>query len=63
MTAVPLTRLKIAESFPGGRGDAQGCAARALFCRDAACARPRKPQGIRRGDREAAIFLPERRDC
>ncbi|SVX49087.1 transcriptional regulator (LysR family) [Klebsiella pneumoniae] len=32
--------LKIAETFPEGRGSPHGCGLRAVFCRDAASARP-----------------------
>ncbi|PCO68409.1 hypothetical protein CQA02_22065, partial [Klebsiella variicola] len=32
--------LKIAETFPAGRGSPHGCGLRAVFCRDAASARP-----------------------
>ncbi|PCP42269.1 hypothetical protein CQA36_24890, partial [Klebsiella pneumoniae] len=31
--------LKIAETFPEGRGSPHGCGLRAVFCRDAASAR------------------------
>ncbi|KUQ16059.1 hypothetical protein AWI09_03240 [Klebsiella aerogenes] len=32
--------LKIAETFPEGRGSPHGCGLRAVFCKDAASARP-----------------------
>ncbi|PLO78370.1 hypothetical protein CWN03_29065, partial [Klebsiella quasipneumoniae] len=32
--------LKIAETFPEGRGSPHGCGLRAVFCTDAASARP-----------------------
>ena len=32
--------LKIAETFPEGRGSPHGCGLRAVFCRDAASAQP-----------------------
>ncbi|PLC37177.1 hypothetical protein C0Q87_14725 [Klebsiella aerogenes] len=32
--------LKIAETFPEGRGSPHGCGLRAVICRDAASARP-----------------------
>ncbi|PLK34240.1 hypothetical protein CWN74_27625, partial [Klebsiella pneumoniae] len=32
--------LNIAETFPEGRGSPHGCGLRAVFCRDAASARP-----------------------
>ncbi|PLN70225.1 hypothetical protein CWN73_28920, partial [Klebsiella quasipneumoniae] len=32
--------LKIAETFPEGRGSPHGCGLRAVFCMDAASARP-----------------------
>ncbi|OVK39083.1 hypothetical protein B8043_15280, partial [Klebsiella aerogenes] len=32
--------LKIAETFPAGRGSPHGCGLRAVFCTDAASARP-----------------------
>ncbi|PAT23063.1 hypothetical protein CJ307_28225 [Klebsiella quasipneumoniae] len=46
--------LKIAETFPEGRGSPHGCGLRAVFCRDAASARPEafrdKSKGPRSGD-------------
>ncbi|VGA92603.1 Uncharacterised protein [Klebsiella pneumoniae] len=46
--------LKIAETFPAGRGSPHGCGLRAVFCRDAASARPEacrdKSKGPRSGD-------------
>ncbi|VFT24200.1 Uncharacterised protein [Klebsiella pneumoniae] len=46
--------LKIAETFPEGRGSPHGCGLRAVFCRDAASARPAacrdKSKGPRSGD-------------
>ncbi|AWD05083.1 hypothetical protein AM407_19610 [Klebsiella aerogenes] len=45
-TSVPIATetavggLKIAETFPAGRGSTQGCVLRALFCTDTASARP-----------------------
>ena len=46
--------LKIAETFPAGRGSPHGCGLRAVFCRDAASARPAacrdKSKGPRSGD-------------
>ena len=40
--------LKIAETFPEGRGSPHGCGLRAVFCRDAACRD--KSKGPRSGD-------------
>ncbi|EJJ71615.1 hypothetical protein KPNIH8_19537, partial [Klebsiella pneumoniae subsp. pneumoniae KPNIH8] len=49
-----LTASKIAETFPAGRGSPHGCGLRAVFCRDAASARPEacrdKSKGPRSGD-------------
>ncbi|PAW97087.1 hypothetical protein CKQ79_17675 [Klebsiella pneumoniae] len=46
--------LKIAETFPEGRGSPHGCGLRAVFCTDAASARPEacrdKSKGPRSGD-------------
>ena len=46
--------LNIAETFPEGRGSPHGCGLRAVFCRDAASARPEacrdKSKGPRSGD-------------
>ncbi len=46
--------LIIAETFPEGRGSPHGCGLRAVFCRDAASARPAacrdKSKGPRSGD-------------
>ncbi|OYM38612.1 hypothetical protein CI754_15050 [Klebsiella quasipneumoniae subsp. similipneumoniae] len=46
--------LKIAETFPAGRGSPHGCGLRAVFCMDAASARPEacrdKSKGPRSGD-------------
>ena len=46
--------LKIAETFPEGRGSPHGCGLRAVFCTDAASARPAacrdKSKGPRSGD-------------
>ena len=46
--------LKIAETFPAGRGSPHGCGLRAVFCRDTASARPEacrdKSKGPRSGD-------------
>ncbi len=46
--------LKIAETFPEGRGSPHGCGLRAVFCMDAASARPEacrdKSKGPRSGD-------------
>ncbi|PZZ92846.1 hypothetical protein D4N21_17075 [Klebsiella variicola] len=46
--------LKIAETFPEGRGSPHGCGLRAVFCRDAASARPaacrEKSKAPRSGD-------------
>ncbi|SLU25427.1 transcriptional regulator (LysR family) [Klebsiella pneumoniae] len=46
--------LKIAETFPEGRGSPHGCGLRAVFCRDAASALPAacrdKSKGPRSGD-------------
>ncbi len=46
--------LKIAETFPAGRGSPHGCGLRAVFCTDAASARPEacrdKSKGPRSGD-------------
>ena len=46
--------LKIAETFPAGRGSPHGCGLRAVFCRDAASARPEacrdKSKAPRSGD-------------
>ena len=46
--------LKIAETFPEGRGSPHGCGLRAVFCTDAASARPGacrdKSKGPRSGD-------------
>ncbi len=46
--------LKIAETFPEGRGSPHGCGLRAMFCMDAASARPAacrdKSKGPRSGD-------------
>ena len=46
--------LNIAETFPEGRGSPHGCGLRAVFCRDAASARPAacrdKSKGPRSGD-------------
>ncbi|PXK59228.1 hypothetical protein DMS28_05540 [Klebsiella variicola] len=46
--------LKIAETFPEGRGSPHGCGLRAEFCRDAASARPEacrdKSKAPRSGD-------------
>ena len=46
--------LNIAETFPKGRGSPHGCGLRAVFCRDAASARPAacrdKSKGPRSGD-------------
>ena len=46
--------LNIAETFPKGRGRPHGCWLRAVFCRDAASARPAacrdKSKGPRSGD-------------
>ena len=46
--------LKIAETFPEGRGSPHGCGLRAVFCRDAASARPAacrdKSKGPRSGN-------------
>ena len=46
--------LKIAETFPEGRGSPHGCGLRAVFCPDAASARPEacrdKSKGPRSGD-------------
>ncbi|TXU57899.1 hypothetical protein D4N10_27085 [Klebsiella pneumoniae] len=46
--------LKIAETFPDGRGSPHGCGLRAVFCTDAASARPEacrdKSKGPRSGD-------------
>ena len=46
--------LNIAETFPAGRGSPHGCGLRAVFCRDAASARPAacrdKSKGPRSGD-------------
>ncbi len=46
--------LKIAETFPEGRGSPHGCGLRAVLCRDAASARPAacrdKSKGPRSGD-------------
>ncbi len=46
--------LKIAETFPEGRGSPHGCGLRAVFCMDAASARPGacrdKSKGPRSGD-------------
>lgn len=51
-------RLSIAESFPGGRGDAHGRASRACALQDVKLAPDPKPEGIRRGNRAAAIYVP-----
>ncbi|ATY00387.1 hypothetical protein AM334_05945 [Klebsiella aerogenes] len=46
--------LKIAETFPEGRGSPHGCGLRAVICKDAASARPEacrdKARGPRSGD-------------
>ncbi|AWL55292.1 hypothetical protein DKC09_08835 [Klebsiella quasipneumoniae] len=46
--------LKIAETFPEGRGSPHGCGLRAVFCTDAASARPEacreKSKAPRSGD-------------
>ncbi len=46
--------LNIAETFPEGRGSPHGCGLRAVFCRDAASARPEacrdKSKAPRSGD-------------
>ncbi|MBW5919606.1 hypothetical protein DMT39_12335 [Klebsiella variicola] len=46
--------LNIAKTFPEGRGSPQGCGLRAVFCTDAASARPEacrdKSKAPRRGD-------------
>ncbi|PXK35883.1 hypothetical protein DMR24_16920 [Klebsiella variicola] len=46
--------LNIAETFPAGRGSPHGCGLRAVFCRDAASARPEacrdKSKAPRSGD-------------
>jgi hypothetical protein len=46
--------LNIAETFPAGRGSPHGCGLRAVFCMDAASARPEacrdKSKGPRSGD-------------
>ncbi|PLO55918.1 hypothetical protein CWN19_12425, partial [Klebsiella pneumoniae] len=46
--------LKIAETFPEGRGSPHGCGLRAVFCMDATSARPEacrdKSKGLRSGD-------------
>ena len=46
--------LNIAETFPAGRGSPHGCGLRAVFCTDAASARPEacrdKSKGPRSGD-------------
>ena len=46
--------LKIAETFPAGRGSPHGCGLRAVFCTDAASARPEacrdKSKAPRSGD-------------
>ncbi|RXY76843.1 hypothetical protein DD570_12010, partial [Klebsiella pneumoniae] len=46
--------LKIAETFPEGRGSPHGCGLRAVFCMDATSARPEacrdKSKGTRSGD-------------
>ena len=46
--------LKIAETFPEGRGSPHGCGLRAVFCTDATSARPEacrdKSKGPRSGD-------------
>ncbi|PXG94319.1 hypothetical protein DMP40_17425 [Klebsiella pneumoniae] len=35
-----VSGLKIAETFPEGRGSPHGCGLKAVFCKDAASARP-----------------------
>ncbi|PSC85813.1 hypothetical protein C7D71_28825, partial [Klebsiella pneumoniae] len=46
--------LKITETFPEGRGSPHGCGLRAVFCKDAASARPEacrdKSKAPRSGD-------------
>ncbi len=48
--------LKIAETFPAGRGSPHGCGLRAVFCRDAASARPEACRDKSK-DRAAAMLL------
>jgi hypothetical protein len=48
--------LNIAETFPEGRGSPHGCGLRAVFCRDAASARPEACRESRR-HRAAAMLL------
>ncbi|MBD3700681.1 hypothetical protein IE991_04405 [Klebsiella pneumoniae] len=48
--------LKIAETFPEGRGSPHGCGLRAVFARTLPRPDP-KPAGISRRDRVAAILL------
>ena len=42
--------LKIAETFPEGRGSPHGCGLRAVFCTDAASARPEACRDKSKGD-------------
>ncbi|PCR12358.1 hypothetical protein CQA67_23215, partial [Klebsiella pneumoniae] len=51
--------LKIAETFPEGRGSPHGCGLRAVFCRDAASARPEACRDKSKGPRSGDFCWPE----
>ena len=53
--------LKIAETFPEGRGSPHGCGLRAVICTDAASARP-EAAGISRRYHEVAILAARARE-